>query len=127
MIKNSVALIVALFVIIGVNSPVAAQSVRWIPGIDITTVVYTTVAKDGTNGPLDAVIGLDTDSGQGGILYLNWGCYTPFTWRPTGGEGGIRHIVQQSWNTVWLLHESGHARLEYIPLSYWCVPVEVPK
>lgn len=121
------ACLLALAVSLTLAAPAAAQSYQWLGGLDLFVPVHQHYDDEPKSVLPRGLLGYDRDTHMGSLLFIPEQCYTFWTWRPSPGHGAIVALMPVALRTYGLVHESGHIRLETVPVMFYCVPVAVPK
>lgn len=94
-----------------------ALAFAWLPGMDL----FVTVNE--ADQPR-AVVAYDRDTRRAAWLDIQGQCYTTWGWDPTPNQGAITAILHVGGRDFALYHEMGHLRVERVPDSLWCQPLE---
>lgn len=105
------------------TSAVAAQSFRWVAGLDFTADIFQTIEKTGP-GPKINKFGYDNTTGTATVLYPFDQCFVTWQTWPDPGHGAVIGVIQHAPTAFALLHEDGHLKLDQQPDSAWCTPIK---
>ncbi len=113
-------LMTSLLVVL-VSLQTLAQSVQWLPGLDIIVPLYASRTIP------DGFLGYDRDTGTASRLNALGVCHEQWTWTPSEDKGAITQILQIADYDFALYHESGFIRVERQPASLHCNPLPPQK